>query len=96
MVSGMEATYDEVSIILDKKVISPRTTSYSLPPRIYKISDLVSMLKSSSPGEVAGKITIHDIGLRSNITTDKLRTFMEKKLFLCNFRFYAIPFEAVS
>ena len=42
----MELTYIEIEKILDMKYIDASTTGYTLPPGVYEINDINSMLKS--------------------------------------------------
>ena len=90
----MELTYDEIVNILDKKYFAGSTVGYTLPPGIYEISDLNLMLKSLIPNEVKVNITIHDIRLRSNLTTNKTIRFIKKPL-LYDIRVYSIPFRTI-
>ena len=75
MAFRMELTYSEIESILDKKYFDTSTTGYTLPPRISEISDSNSFLKSLLPDEVKVKITIDDITLKSNLTTNKIFRF---------------------
>ena len=77
----MELNHDEIVDIMDIKYISTSTNSYSLQPGIYDISDINLMLKSLLPNEVKANITIDDIGLRSNLTTNKTIKFTKKPFF---------------
>ena len=71
MVYRMELTYDEIMDVLEIKYTSATSIGYTLPPGIYEISDLISMINSLLPDGVKVNITIDDIRLRSNLTTNK-------------------------
>ena len=77
----METTYDELIDILDVKYISGTTIGYVLPPGKYEISGLNSMISSLLRDEVKVNITIDDIRLRTNLTTDKVINFTQKNFF---------------
>ena len=64
--------------IFDIDYIGASTIGYTLLPGIYEISDLNLMLKSLLPNEVKTNITIDDIRLRSNLTTNKIIKFGKK------------------
>ena len=85
MVYRMELFYDEIVDILDVKYKAGSINGYTLPPGIFEITDINSMLKSLLPDDVKVKITIEDIRLRSNVTSNKTI------FFLYNFKFYSIP-----
>ena len=70
MVYISEMTYDEILDILDVNYVAASTVGYTLQPGIYEISDTNLMLKSSLPDEVKVEITIGDLRLRSNITSN--------------------------
>ena len=78
MVFRMELTYHEVAEILDTKYIDAKSTGYTFPPGSYEVFDINLMLKSSLPDEVKVNITIDDIRLRSNLTTNKTISFTKK------------------
>ena len=71
MVYRMELPYHEIVDILDVKHIDGSTIDYMLPLAMYEISDENLMLKSLLPNEVKVNITIDDVRLRSNLTTNK-------------------------
>ena len=77
----MELTYSEIESILDMNFINKSTTGYTLPPGIYEISDINSILKSSLPDEVKVNVTIDDIRLKSNLTTNKTIRFTKRSFF---------------
>ena len=81
MVYRMEITYDEFIDILDMKHIGAKTIGYTILPRINEISDSILLLKSLLQSEVKVNITIDDIRLRSNFTSNKFIKFTQK-LFL--------------
>ena len=82
MVYRMELTYDEIVEILDVKNIARSTTGYTMPPGVYEIADINSMMKSLLPNKVKAKITIDDFRLKSNPTTDKTIRFTKNSSFL--------------
>ena len=55
LVKRLQLTFDGIIIILDVKYIAGSTKGYSLPPGIYKMSDINSMLKSLLPGKFKKK-----------------------------------------
>ena len=74
MVHRMELKY-KIMDVLDMKYTSATSIGYTSPPGIYKTSDTNLMLKSLLPDEVKVDITIDDIRLRSNLTTNKTIRF---------------------
>ena len=86
---GLQITYDEIIDILDVKFIGGSTIGYTLPPGVYKISDINLMLKSLLPGEVKVNITVDDIRLKTKLNNNKTIRFT-KKSFLYYFRIYGI------
>ena len=78
MVYRMDLSYDEIVDILDVEYIATSSTGYTLSPGFYEISDLRSMLKSLLPDDVKVNITYDNVGLRSNLTTDKIIKFIRK------------------
>ena len=75
MVLRMELAYHEVAEVLDTKFIDSKSTGYTFPPGINEVFDKNSMLKSLLPDEWKENITIDDIRLRSNLTTNKSNRF---------------------
>ena len=75
---GMESTYDEIMDVLDKNQTSAPSIGSTLPSGIYENSDINLMLKSLFSDEVKAKITIDDIRLRSNLNTNKTKSFTKK------------------
>ena len=78
----MELNYDEIIDKLDVKSIAGSTIGYTLPPGIYKITDISLMLKSLLPNKVKVKITIDDTRLRFNLTTNKTIRHTKKLFFI--------------
>ena len=68
----MEITYDEIIDILGVKYINGTSLGYVLPPEIYEISDLSSMINCLLPDEGKANITIDDIRQRTKLTTNKI------------------------
>ena len=81
MVCRMQLTYDESVDILDVKHIAGSTNGYTLPPGVYEITDINLMLKLLTPNKVRVKFTFDDVGLKSNLTTNKTTTFSKKSFF---------------
>ena len=81
MVHRRELTCNEFLDIIDRKYIAASTTGYTLLLGISDLSDLTLMLNSSPPIEVNVHITTDDIGLGSNLTSNKELKFTEKNLF---------------
>ena len=96
MVFRMELTYSEIEKILDVKYIATSIIGYTLPVGIYEISDNNSMIKSLLPNNVKVNITIDDIRLKSNLTTNKTKKFTKKIFFLCKTRFRRKPFRSTK
>ena len=64
MVHRFQLTYDEITDILDLKNVPTTTIGYTLPPGMYKITDIKFMLKSLLLKEVKVNTTNDDITLR--------------------------------
>ena len=75
MIFKMELTNSEIESILALKYIATSPTGYTLPHGIYEISDFNSMLKSLLPFDVKVDITVDDIRLRLNLTTNETIKF---------------------
>ena len=71
MVLGMRLTYDEIVAALVVKFIAGSTIGYTLPPRIYEIADMNSMLRYLLPDDVKF------FGLKSNLTTNKTKSLLK-------------------
>ena len=87
MIHRMEFTYDVVVDLLDVKYIAKSAIGYTVAPGVYKISDDNLMLKSLLLHYLKVNITIDDIRLRSNITTNKTIKFSQKFFFYMILRF---------
>ena len=87
MVYRFQLTYGEIIDTLDLKHVPTCTTGSTLPPGVYKNIDIVFMFKSLLPKEVKVDITIDDIRLKSNLTTDKTIMFTKKSFFYKNLSF---------
>ena len=74
-------TFDEIMDVLYNNYCA-RSIGYTLQPGIYDISDIKLMLNCLLPDEVKVIITIDDIILRSNLTTNKTITFTKKLLYI--------------
>ena len=66
---------------MDVKYTAGSTIGYTLPPVVYKISDIILILKFLLPGKVKIKITIDDTRLKSNLTTNKTIRFPKNSFF---------------
>ena len=88
LVFRIQLTYREIEYLLDVKHISASSTGYTLPPGIYKISDLSLMIKSLLPNEGKVSITKNDIRLRSKLGTKKTKKFTEKTFSIL---YYVLP-----
>ena len=81
MVYRMEVTNDEIVDILDIKHKGASTNGCTLAPAIFQSRDLNSMLIFFAD-KVRVKITIDDLRLRSNSTTNKTMNFRKNIFFL--------------
>ena len=70
LVYRFQLTYDEIIDKLDLTYIVGSTKRYTLPSGIYENTDNIFVLKSLLPKEVKINITVVDIRLRSNLTTN--------------------------
>ena len=77
----MGLPYDEIVDILDVKYIAGSTTGHTLEPATYEITNVNLMLKSLLPNKAKVNITIDDIGLRSNLTTNKTIRYTRNSIF---------------
>ena len=77
----MELTCEEIVDVLEIRFTTATSTGYTLQPCIYEISDINLMSKSSLLDIVKINITIDDIRLRSNLTTNKKLRFTKEILF---------------
>ena len=75
MVYRLQLTYDEIVDILDFKYIPTSTKGCTLVPGIYEVTDINFMLKSLLPEEVKVNLTIDEVRLKSNLSTNKTITF---------------------
>ena len=66
---------------MDVKYKAGSTIGYTLPPGKYENSDIILMLKSLLLKQVKLKITIDDIRLKSNLSTNETIRFTEKCFF---------------
>ena len=81
MVYRLQLTYDELIDILNLKYNPSSTIGYTLPPGMHEIIDNIFSLKSLLPKEVKVNITIDDVRLKSNLTTNKSIRFTKKSFF---------------
>ena len=93
LVYRFQLTYDEIIEILDLNYIPTTIKGYTLPPGIYKISDISLMFKSLLSKDVKVKIKIAEVRPETNLTTSKTIRFTKKTFFLYIYRFYSIPFR---
>ena len=87
MVFRMELLYHELAVILHTKYNDASTTRYTLKPGIYANIDNNLMLKSILPDDIKVNITIDDIRLISNLTTNKTTKFVVKSFFYTKLSF---------
>ena len=81
MVYKMAITYDGIVDVLDVNYITGSTNGYTLASGIYEVTDINMMLKSLLPKDMKVIITIDDIILKLNLTTNKTIRFTKKYLF---------------
>ena len=81
MVYRFQPTYDEIIDILEFKNFPITTTGYTLPSGMYEIIDNNFMLKSLLPKQINVNITVDDVRLRSNLTTNKTIKSTKKSFF---------------
>ena len=74
-------TYDEIVDILDVKYIAGSTNGFTLLPGVNEGTDSNWMLKSLLPEEVKVNITIDDVRLKLNLTTNITIKFFKKSIF---------------
>ena len=94
MVYGMDLTYDEIVHLLNVKYIAGSTRGYTLPPGICETSDKNLIIISLPAEEVELYITIDDIRLKSNLTTQKTIRITQKAFFLYDIRLYLITLRS--
>ena len=81
MVYRLQLTYDEIVDLLDFKYIPTSTKEDTLLPGIYQVTDINFILKSFLPKEVKVNITIDDVRLKTNLSTNKTIRFTKKSFF---------------
>ena len=81
MVFRLELSHTEILKEIDMKYIDASTIRHTLPPGVYEISDIDSMIKSLLPDGVKVNFTIDDISLKSNLTKNNTPRFTEKSIF---------------
>ena len=81
MIFRMELTQNDLIDILNIKYLRPKTIGYNFPPEIYEFIHIIPILKSSLPYELKVNITIDDIRLRSNLSTNKTFRFTKNSFF---------------
>ena len=77
----MELTYDEKVDILNVSFIAGSANGYTLTLGIYQVSDINLMIKFSLLDEVKVRTKTDDIGLRTDLTTNKTVRFTQKFFF---------------
>ena len=77
----MRLSYDEIMDKLDLKYIPTKRTGYSLKPVIYKVVDLNNTLKHILPDNVKVSVSIDDVRLKSNLSTNQTFIFTETTFF---------------
>ena len=81
MVYRLQLIYDELVDVLDIKYVAGSTKGYILPPGVYELVDINFMLKSLLPKEIKVNMTIDDVRLKSNLTTNRTMKFTERCFF---------------
>ena len=81
LIYRLQLTYDETVDILDVKCIAGLPKGYTLPPGIYEIGDINSILKSLLSKDAKVNNTIDDNRLKSNLTTNKTIRFTNMSFF---------------
>ena len=71
MVYRFHLSHAEITDILDLKYIPTRRADYSIPPGMYEISDINSMLKPLLPKEVKVDISIDDFRIKFNLKNNQ-------------------------
>ena len=77
----MELTYDEITDILDINYFPLERTGYTLPPGIYKVSDIKKTLDLLLPDILTVNITNDDVRLKSNLKINQTLIYTEKSFF---------------
>ena len=77
----MESAYHEIMDILDINYFAASTNGCTFSPRIYEISDFLLLINSLLPNEIKVNVTIDDITLKSNLTTNTTSRFIKKQFF---------------
>ena len=85
LIYRLQVTYDEIVDLLVDKYIAGSTIGYTLPPGVYKISDINLMLKSLLLGKVKIKITIDDVRRKSKLKNIKTIRWTKKYFFNTTF-----------
>ena len=81
MLFRLELTYSEVDYFLDIKYFVASSTGSTSEPGNFEFSENISMLKSLLSDIVKVKITIDDIRLKSNFTSNKTITITKTSFF---------------
>ena len=81
LVYRSQLPYDKIVENFDEKYFTGSTTGYTLQPRRCENSDINLLLKSLLPKEVKVIITIDDIRLKSNLSTNKRKMYTKKSFF---------------
>ena len=89
MVFRTELIHSEIENTLDIKHTDTSTIGYTLPPGINETSDFNLKLKSLQSDDVKLNITIDNIKLKSNFTTNETKNSTKNSFFLCNTSIYS-------
>ena len=81
LVYRFQLSYDKIIDVLDLNYSLTKRTGYSLPPGVYAITDINSMIKHLLPNNVIRSITIDDIRLKSNLKINQTLIFTDKSFF---------------
>ena len=84
MVKSLELTYEEIVDMLDIKYINGTIIGYVLPSGIYQITDTESMINSLPADDVKVNITVDDIRIRTNLTTNKTKVLLKSFFYIPN------------
>ena len=82
MVYRIQLTYNEIVDNMYVEYIAASTIGYTIPPGMYKITDINRMIKSIIPHDEKINIGIDDIRLKSNSTINKTTRFTERCFFM--------------
>ena len=94
IVYRLQLTYNEIIDLLNVKYMPGSTIGYTLPPGVYEISDINSMLMSLFPGKVKVNIRMDDIRVNSNLNNNETIR-LTKKPFFHSFSIYGTTLRSI-